>query len=50
MTRVATHLTDKQKRNRQINGQKNIKSYNTPTFIPNGYKTIKVNIYPHNEG
>ena len=50
MTQVAAHLTDKQKCNRQINGQKNIKSYNTPTFIPNGYKIIKVNIYPHNEG
>ena len=50
MTRVAAHLTDKQKRNIQINGQKNIKSYNTPTFIPNGYKIVKVNIYTHNEG
>ena len=50
MTRVTAHLIDKQKRNRWTNGQKNIKSYNTLAFIPNKNKTIKVNIYLHNEG
>lgn len=49
MTRVVVHLTDKQKRNRQTNEQKNIKSYNAPAFIPNRYKIIMVNIYPQNE-
>ena len=50
MTWEIAHLTNKQKRNGLTNGQKDIKFYNAPAFIPNRYKIIKASIYPHNEG
>ena len=50
MTWVTSHLTDKQKRNGRYNKQKDIKSYNIPTFIANRSKTIMVSNYTHNEG
>ena len=49
MTQVISLLISKQKRNERTN-RLDIKSYNAPAFIANRYMTIKVNIYPHNEG
>ena len=50
MTWVTAYLIDKQKRNGRNNRKKIIEVYNSPAFIANRSKTIKVNNYTHNEG